>query len=280
MKVANAPIFIGGMLKSGTSLFRAMLGQHPNVAAGLETFWFDVVWEVSGRGQEPFEDYLLRMATFFEMSTEDVQGFRRASADVVGFLNRFLGFYASRSGKARWAEKTTGNAGNIERILENWPSAQIVHVTRDPRDVLTSYQQAGKFRGLEAFCRQWADHVGKARQARGVCDDSQYLEVAYEDLVLEPETTMRGVLEFLNEPWCSEVSNFQGKADEYSKVLAGTGRHSTTLKRLSEPLTTARIQIWPDHLGTDEIRLLEQEFAGLGCLEVYRSLLRSQDRGS
>lgn len=42
IQVNNAPIFIGGLYKSGTSLLRAMLGQHSNIASGLETFWFDL----------------------------------------------------------------------------------------------------------------------------------------------------------------------------------------------------------------------------------------------
>ena len=40
----RAPIFIGGMFKSGTSLLRAMLGQHSAIASGLETYWFDWDW--------------------------------------------------------------------------------------------------------------------------------------------------------------------------------------------------------------------------------------------
>ena len=39
------PIFIGGIFRSGTTLLRAMLGQHPNIAAGLETYWFDIDWD-------------------------------------------------------------------------------------------------------------------------------------------------------------------------------------------------------------------------------------------
>lgn len=38
----NSPIFIGGQMKSGTTLVRALLSQHPNIFGGLETHWFDL----------------------------------------------------------------------------------------------------------------------------------------------------------------------------------------------------------------------------------------------
>ena len=41
----TSPIFIGGLFKSGTTLLRAMLGQHSAIASGLETQWFKMDWE-------------------------------------------------------------------------------------------------------------------------------------------------------------------------------------------------------------------------------------------
>jgi len=40
--ICTSPIFVGGYFKSGTSLLRALLGQHPDVASGLETHWFAI----------------------------------------------------------------------------------------------------------------------------------------------------------------------------------------------------------------------------------------------
>ena len=40
--MSSNPIFVGGYFKSGTSLLRALLGQHPDIASGLETHWFAI----------------------------------------------------------------------------------------------------------------------------------------------------------------------------------------------------------------------------------------------
>ena len=36
------PIFIGGMPKSGTTLVRKYIGNHPQIFSGLESNWFEL----------------------------------------------------------------------------------------------------------------------------------------------------------------------------------------------------------------------------------------------
>ena len=76
--MSRAPIFIGGMFKSGTTLLRAMLGQHSAIASGLETYWFD--WNWSQRDSAEMKRTLERLAGYFDMSAEEV----RALAKSVG----------------------------------------------------------------------------------------------------------------------------------------------------------------------------------------------------
>ena len=68
-----APVFIGGMFKSGTSLLRAMLGQHRNIASGLETYWFEVDPRAGlGRDGEPIGPYLARLAAYYGMEVAEI----------------------------------------------------------------------------------------------------------------------------------------------------------------------------------------------------------------
>ena len=39
--MSDNPVFIGGLMKSGTSLLRVLLGQHKHLFAGSETHWFE-----------------------------------------------------------------------------------------------------------------------------------------------------------------------------------------------------------------------------------------------
>ena len=80
--MSRAPIFIGGMFKSGTSLLRAMLGQHSAIASGLETYWFD--WSWSARESDNMKMMYGRLAHFFDMSVAEVSAMARRSQGLDG----------------------------------------------------------------------------------------------------------------------------------------------------------------------------------------------------
>ena len=62
------PIFIGGLMKSGTSLLRVLLGQHPDLFASFETHWFSNDFRLNWNDRNSRRvDYLLR---FFEITDE------------------------------------------------------------------------------------------------------------------------------------------------------------------------------------------------------------------
>ncbi|HJM49620.1 MAG TPA: sulfotransferase [Alphaproteobacteria bacterium] len=272
----TTPIFIGGLYKSGTSLLRAMLGQHANIAAGLETNWFEVDWAAGlGRGGEPLADYVGRCGGFFGLEPGQAADLARASADVVAFVNGLLGGHAARLGKRRWAEKTPGNILHVGRIREAWPGARILHIVRDPRDVFASLRQAGKWDSIAEFSERWCAFLGAAAALTG----SDLLELRYEDLVADPKATMAWVLEHLDEPWQPEVARFAGQAEDYERVLAATGKASTTLERLGEPLSERRVGIWRGLIAADELAGLRAAAATHGLGGLYDRIVSQTPDG-
>jgi hypothetical protein len=255
------PIFLGGMFKSGTSLLRAMLGQHRNIAAGLETYWFEINPAAgTGRGGEPFTDTAARMATYFGLPAADVMAFAEASSSAEVFLDRLMSAVAAAQGKARWAEKTPGNVAHAGRIVAHWSEATVVHIVRDPRDVFASVREAGKWTSVEEFGSRWcAVFAGLvSSRAAGVLHEGNYLEIRYEDLVAEPEATMRAVVAFVGEDWDSAAGCFEGRDDEFRTVLAATGKESTTLERMKQPLNRTRLGIWPKFVPEQDIAAMRQ----------------------
>ena len=71
-----------------------------------------------------------------------------------------------------------------------------------------------------------------------------YYELRYEQLVCSLAEEMERVLDFLDEPWEPQVADFPGQPDDFDRVLRATGKESSTLRRLAEPLTVARIRVW------------------------------------
>lgn len=252
------PIFIGGFFKSGTSLLRAILGQHSAIATGLESYWFDFDWH--GPRDEDFKKHIDRLREFYDMNHADLDSIVESSSSALDFLGNFLSCYASSIGKKRWAEKTPGNILHIDKILNEIPDAKIIHIIRDPRDIFTSLRQANKWDTVQEFVDMWCRFLGTAQELenRLKLTKDNYLTIRYESLVLDTALTMKSVLSFLSEEWEDSVAAFSGKKGEYEKVLAVTGKASTTLDRLRQPLSQNRVGIWKDTIPENEIESIHR----------------------
>jgi hypothetical protein len=270
--VSRAPIFIGGMFKSGTTLLRAMLGQHSVIASGLETYWFD--WEWARRDSAEMRRRLERLAEYFDMDAVAVLGMARAAPSPEAFLDALMAELTRRQGKKRWAEKTPGNIAHVDRIWKAWPDAQIVHIIRDPRDIFASLVEAKKWDTAPEFADRWAATVGRGERLLAELRPGahSYLAIRYESLIAAPDATMRRVMDFLREPWEPQVAAFSGRQEDFDKVLEATGKASTTLERLKEPLTGERVGIWPQVLSSAQVAAIQQAVAARGFADLYDRL--------
>lgn len=267
--MSRAPIFIGGMFKSGTSLLRAMLGQHSAIASGLETYWFD--WDWSARESEAMKVMYGRLAHFFDMSVAEVTAMAMNSATAETFLATLMAEVARRQGKPRWAEKTPGNIAHADRIWAAWPDAKIVHIIRDPRDVFASLVEAKKWDSPEEFADRWVSTIGRGLRLKGEINPSasSYLAIRYEDLIAAPEETMRRVIDFIGESWEPAAGQFSGRQEDFDKVLEATGKASTTLERLKEPLSGERVGIWPQVLTQKQLTDITRAIQARGYGDIY-----------
>ena len=251
---AVSPIFVGGLMRSGTTLLRAMLAQHSNIAGGLETHWCDIDWQHrTGRRGEMLDAWLERMFAFFDFDPQRGAEIVARSRDVRAFMDQFMGDVAAREGKRRWVEKTTDNILHVERIFDLWPAARMLHVVRDPRDCFLSFHGTPKQMSPQAFASLWSRYVGGGCRIDSLARSRGWAvhRLRYEALAMRPEPVMREVIAFVGEPWEEQVAFFSGKDDEYAKVLALTGHESSTLRRLQDPLTTERVALWRKRMPAD-----------------------------
>ncbi len=267
--MTSAPIFIGGMFKSGTTLLRAMLGEHSAIATGLETYWFN--WDWAERDGAKMQGKIVQLAGFYDLPADMVVALAQSAPTTEAFLDALMNELARNMGKRRWAEKTPGNIAHVDRIWSFWPTAQVIHITRDPRDVFASLREARKWDTVEEFAERWCTTIGAGTKLINRINpaDTAYLVIRYEDLIDAPEATMRRVVSFLNEDWEPQVGTFSGREGDFDKVRDATGKASTTLERLKEPLTNQRVGIWRSILADKDIADIKDAIASRGFGEVY-----------
>ena len=216
MPPRHQAIILLGMPRSGTTLLRRLLDAHPRFCCPGETF----LLRASARFVQGE-----RIASGIEYGV--LGGLRAlgvAEEEILSSLRQLtfglLGRLAHQDGKPRWAIKTAVDCfylNEIERIYGQ--HADFVVVVRHGLDVVCSLQEFTQElqayiselhryvvrypRPLEAFARAWAE-VTSDLLAFAERRPNAIL-VRYEDLVNEPETTLKRVFGFLEEPWHASV---------------------------------------------------------------------------
>lgn len=246
----RSPIFIGGQRRSGTSLFRVLLNRHPHIACGPESKF------VQDPALVAWHD---RLADEWRGRVERY-GFGQEAIDraMAALIDSIFTHYQLSQGKTRWAEKTPTNIQRIDYLFRLFPHAQFVHVIRDPRDTYCSIQERArrdkpewaKF-SAKRTARDWRQAIQAGRHWRS--DPDRYMEVRYEDLVREPEGTMRDVLAFLGEPWDARVLDPAADNDE--------ARSDPQVQH--GPVHAASVGRWRSGLRDDELRDIQRVAGGL-----------------
>lgn len=101
-----------------------------------------------------------------------------------------------------YVEDNTWNQLFFGELAELYPEGKLLHVYRDPRDVVASLRtQRWAPTDLGQLCRWYGDVMGRWFTLREELDASRYRELAWEDLVSDPRHALQGVCEFAGIPF-------------------------------------------------------------------------------
>jgi len=261
----NAPIVIGGCPRSGSTLLRFLLGGHTAAIDGPETHLF-----------LPLPIDAPRLAARFQLPLVQIEAIRNRIQCRGAFIDSFHDLLLARSGARRWVEKTSRNVHAFEWIRDRFPRAILLHIIRDPRDVITSLRTHPRFvRGrLDRVPMNWHHPWNHCidRWRRCVQDGiklrgyDKYLEIKYEHLVRDPEPTLRAICSRANLPFESEMLNPESR----SARIGGTQR-AFVINNLEagEAITSKSIGRWQQELPVAVLRRIESSLNDLIALTGY-----------
>ena len=241
----RSPVFIVGRMRSGTTLLRQMLNAHPQIYLTFENDVFFYHW-VYRNITDPFE-WLERYAeeVSFKLMEIDVKSIRDSLPHDLQMGDIHLLFLAimrekcRAQGKTRFGDKTPNLWKNLGFIFKYFEDPKVIHIVRDPRDVVNSLERVPWGMGSRLcsnfYCRLEMSQVARYR--------SRILEIKMEDLIAEPRKSLESVLDYIGEPWDDRVLEYQKHAprdanhdwpglSSATKALDRTkrhGRHSNAL---------------------------------------------------
>jgi hypothetical protein len=268
--------FIVGMNRSGTTLLRMMLDAHPQLTIPPETHFVpDLIKACREDGATP-EDALAAMKSArewgdFGFSDEEMLARLRALPKLRpgAAVRTFYAAYMEQQGKPRWGEKTPTYVQRMKLIQRALPEARFVHVIRDGRDVALSVLDR-TVRDVTAadIARRWRKKISKARE-----DSPQlrhYIEIRYEDLILDTEPILRRVCDFIELDWEPAILDYHERSgdrlQEMARALPGDGRakelsverRMATHAMTTKPPSADRVARWREQMSTEHRTEFEQ----------------------
>lgn len=253
------PIIVGAP-RSGTTLLRAMLDSHPDLAITPETY-FLVGLTKSPRfnlarprfNRERFLEELFSHPRFslWGLGEPDVRDELEAQS-VLSYTEAFRALYqlyANQARKPRAGDKTPWYVRHIEFLHELLPEARFIHMIRDGRDVALS-RGGGIVEGAIA----WRTAVRDGRRAGARVGSRFYTDVKYEDLVGDPQGELKRLCTFLDLGFDTAMLDYPQRA---ASIRAGFHRpDSPAHARLSQPPSLRRDN-WEVRMSPADVAMFE-----------------------
>jgi Sulfotransferase family len=268
--------FIVGMTRSGTTLLRLMLDAHPELAIPPETHFLPDVIGAFNEGRflpEQIVEVMVASRRWADFQIperklhRELERLRPLVRPEVP-LRTFYRLYAQRQGKPRWGDKTPGYATKMRRIKRTLPEARFIQIIRDGRDVALSLRDREAGLTTEQVARRWRHRINRTRRAAKHVPD--YVEVRYEDLVADPEATLRGICEHIELDYSPRMLDYheraEGRLSEISQALAAEDdkRGLSADSRLeahaltSKPPRTDRSGRWRAEMSAADVAVFEE----------------------
>lgn len=229
------PHFVVGFMRSDTTLTHEVLDAHPGV------FVADEVDLVPAMKQELHGMEKRGTSTAEKLALLDRSGVAHLR-DY--YWRKVRERFGDSIGERMFIDKLTMNTVDIGFINFVFPDAKVIFVMRDPRDVCVSCfmqlmvptpttVQVLTWEGTSRFYAQvmaWWSYVKKHLTL-------QFMELRYENVIMDFESTYRKVFDFLGLPWDASVVDFHRHAAE--KFVATPSRTQVT-----QPLYASSVGRW------------------------------------
>lgn len=264
----EAPCFIVGSGRCGSTLLRVILTTNPEIHIPPETYvlggiiqeyrllsrlpWSFVVRNVLSRLEyQPNFD-------MFEISLRDLYkelvSVPHQKRTLSYILHSFYMYHAARyrPTATRWGDKTPGNVSCLMELKRVFPNMKVIHMIRDGRDVVRSFLKMEGRMGLEEATDRWLTSINQGRHF-GERYPEHYREIYYEELVERTESEIRKVCEFIALDFQEEMLHHYEVRND-SPDIARYPHYQNVMK----PISVNFVGRWRKDLDRDAMSLLDR----------------------
>jgi len=254
------PFFILGVQRSGTTLLRLMLNSHSRIAIPEEaTFLRPLLTKDNAKGVLNSQDiskicnYLNKSPHFSLWNYDKSELFeflqKHEEISLNNLIEAIYVSYLRSERKGAWGDKTPSLFRNIDLLYKLFPNAKFIHIVRDARDIFLSWRKMDPTKGNPSVvAMEWEYKCHKIEKFLNRIPEANRLRLRYEDLLGEPENTLKHLCNFLAFEYEPQMLSFHKKSKFY------IGNHHSDL--IFRPIDKSNKQKWKKQLSVKETKII------------------------
>ena len=254
------PIFITGCYRSGTTYISRVLDAHPDLNVTFDSvnyFRFiikkdippieykKIVYSISKRMKTRYNIVLDVKKIIKNIERSNSINHKQIYSSVMNCL--------FENSKNIWGEKSLLEWTNIPLFLSMFPNGHVIHIIRDPRDVVASYKNMTYEKGdryLDAIFASLGS-LNASIYYNNIIPDDRYKILIYEDFILNKIKSCRNLCKYLGIEFFDEMLDHSNHTDIFGKKF-DSKTHTSFPDDKSKPINR-----WKKKLSNNEIELIE-----------------------
>lgn len=269
------PFFIVGSGRSGSTLLRRILMQSGQIHIPPESYVLPDIIKAYTRNPNLLWSELVFLVlssfefhenfSYFNISlhplVNKLLNIDPAKRSLSSILDHIYRYHAQECGSPtqRWADKTPVYVFQLPWIVGVFPRAKFVNIVRDGADVVVSICKVHKKSDLKSAANRWVN-TNRSFQTFSKQHPDLCIDCRYEDLVLNPETEVTRMCDFLSLPYSQKMIEKPESIGNMGDAPALNHHTNVGKKITSGPIGKGRAEL------TTEQRIQLQNIMG-PCLE-------------
>lgn len=269
--------FILGRGRSGTSLLSSILSSHPEVSIAPEGLliintinkYQNAVWKkqtINKFLKDVWKEERLSEWKFDKEELEEWLNTHGINSDINSIYKLIYEKYAicNKHLKAKVVgDKNPHNALFANKLNKCFPKAKFIHIARDYRDNILSFQNVPfDLNSVAGLAYRWKKYNLLIEKAKKDSSPNQFLTINYESLITNTQETLVAICNHLNVDFNESMLSFFKQKDYQNYPW-----HSN----LSKPLTQVNINKWLDTMPKSDLLIAESICGNLGGKYGYET---------
>ncbi|MCX6312019.1 MAG: sulfotransferase [Bacteroidetes bacterium] len=263
--------FIVGMGRSGTTLLKSIMDNHPELICPPESKFILFLRRkyrhklLEKKDVEQIIKYVSddrKVQAFWNLDFELLKKNLEACVDKGGNYNDICKLIYLHDPSALpkknikfIGDKNPGYTMYIDWFNENFEGSKFIHVIRDYRDCIASYNRVFKKSFVGILAKTWMAYTEKVEKMKRLFPD-RFITVRYEDLTNNPDQEIAKICEFLKVQPAQSMLGYSEKIREQSEKF-NSDDFNNIHGELLKPIHNKNIGKYKKYLTEKQVEIIE-----------------------